>query len=199
MQKCRCLLSKAGFPKQCLHIFYLRKVSNIFTQRLLYSEIFGFWVCTVDFKVRSRTCHFGTDKLCEEHFTARGVTCRWENSPEGDAHGMSNSESESSVAIAQGLARTLKDHVEFKIEKMTNPKSPLLPWLVEYVGILYTLFSFEKSKDGMTPFRKLKGRDWVISLPSFGECVDYRVRTQHTVGSKIRHSVFICVYQIAYN
>ena len=51
---------------------------------------------------------------------------------------------------------------------------------MEYVGILYTLFSFdEKSKDGMTPFRKLKGRDWVISLPSFGECVDYRVRTQH--------------------
>ena len=112
--------------------------------------------------------------------SARGVTCRLENSPKGDAHGMSNGESESSVAIAQGLARTLKDHVEFKIEKMINPKSPLLPWLVEYVGILYTLFSFdEKSKDGMTPFRKLKGRDWVISLPSFGECVDCRVRTTY--------------------
>ena len=98
---------------------------------------------------------------------------------------MSNGESESSVAIAQGLARTLKDHVEFKIEKMINPKSPLLPWLVEYVGILYTLFSFdEKSKDGMTPFRKLKGRDWVISLPSFGECVDYRVRTQHKLEAR---------------
>ena len=37
-------LSKTGFPKQCLHIFYLRKVSNIFTQKLLCSEIFGFWV-----------------------------------------------------------------------------------------------------------------------------------------------------------
>ena len=117
--------------------------------------------------------------------SARGVACRLENSPKGDAHGMSNGESESSVAIAQGLARTLKDHVEFKIEKMINPKSPLLPWLVEYVGIRYTLFSFdEKSKDGMTPFRKLKGRDWVISLPSFGECVDYRVRTQHKLEAR---------------
>ena len=44
VQKCRSLLSKTGFPKQCLHIFYLRKVSNIFTQKLLYSEIFGFFV-----------------------------------------------------------------------------------------------------------------------------------------------------------
>ena len=98
---------------------------------------------------------------------------------------MSNGESESSVAIAQGLARTLKDHVEFKIEKMINPKSPLLPWLVDYVGILYAPLSFdEKSKDGMTPFRKLKGRDRVISLPSFGECVDYRVRTQHKLEAR---------------
>ena len=63
---------------------------------------------------------------------------------------------------------------------MINPKPPLLPWLVEYVGILYTLLSFdESSKDRMTPFRKLKGRDWVISLPSFGECVAYRVSAQH--------------------
>ena len=117
--------------------------------------------------------------------SARGLTCRLENSPKGDAHGMSNGESESSVAIAQGLARTSIDHVEFKTEKMINPKSPLLPWLVEYVGILYTLFSFdEKSKDAMTPFRKLKGRDWVISLPSFGECVDYRVRTQHKLEAR---------------
>ena len=48
--------------------------------------------------------------------SSRGVTCRLENSPKGDAHGMSNGESESSVAIAQGLTRTLKDHVEFNRE-----------------------------------------------------------------------------------
>ena len=33
-----------GFPKQCLHIFYLQKVSNTFIQKLLYLDIFGFWV-----------------------------------------------------------------------------------------------------------------------------------------------------------
>ena len=55
--------------------------------------------------------------------------------------------------------------MEFKIEKMINPKSPLLPWLMEYGGILQKKSFDEKSKDGMAPFRKLKGRDWVISLP----------------------------------
>ena len=49
---------------------------------------------------------------------------------------------------------------------------------------LHTGFIDEKSKDGMTPFRKLKGRDWVISLPSCRECVDYRVRTQHKLEAR---------------
>ena len=101
--------------------------------------------------------------------SARGVTCGLENLPKGDAHGMSHGESESSVAIAQGLGRTLKDYVEFKIEKMIKRKPPLLPWLVEYVGILYTLFSCdERSKDGMTPFRKLKVFIWVL------DCIQLR-------------------------
>ena len=30
----------------------------------------------------------------------------------------------------------------------------------------------------------MKGRDWVISLPSFGECVDYRIRTQHKLQAR---------------
>ena len=37
VQKCRCLIRFLGYA------------------------------CTVDFEVRSRTCHFGTDKRCEEH------------------------------------------------------------------------------------------------------------------------------------
>ena len=70
---------------------------------------------------------FALTNAVQNTLSARGVTCRLENSPKGDAHGMSNAESESSVAIAQGLAPTLKDHVEFKIGKFVNPKSPLLP------------------------------------------------------------------------
>jgi len=58
---------------------------------------------------------------------------------------MSNSEAESSVGITQGLARTLKDHVEHKVGQQLDPRSPILGWLIEYVGTLYTLFSFDES------------------------------------------------------
>ena len=45
---------------------------------------------------------------------------------------------------------------------------------------MYTLFSHDETmKDGLTPFRRLKGRDWAVALPAWGETVDYRVRTKH--------------------
>ena len=85
---------------------------------------------------------------------------------------MSNGEAESAVGITQGLARTLKDYVEHKSGKVIDPKSPLLGWLIEHVGTLYTLYAYdESSKDGLTPYRKIKGRDWNVALPPFGECV----------------------------
>ena len=41
-----------------------------------------------------------------------------------------------------------------------DPKSPLLSWMIEHVGVVYTLFSFDgHSQNDSTPFRKVKGRD----------------------------------------
>ena len=113
--------------------------------------------------------------------TSNGIDCQLESSPKGDSHGMSNVEAESAVGITQGLARTLKDFVEHKSGKAIDPKSPLLGWLIEHVGTLYTLYAYDdNAKDGLTPYRKIKGRDWNIALPPFGECVYYRVRTTQT-------------------
>ena len=109
------------------------------------------------------------------------LIAKLESSPKGDSHGMSNVEAESAVGITQGLARTLKDFVEHKSGKAIDPKSPLLGWLIEHVGTLYTLYAYDdNAKDGLTPYRKIKGRDWNIALPPFGECVYYRVRTTQT-------------------
>ena len=147
------------------NIFYLQKgIEHFYPEAALLRDIRFLGYAQLTLKSDQEPAILTLTIAVKNTLSARGVTCPLENSPKGDAHGMSNGESESSVAIAQGLARTLKDHVEFKTEKMINPKSPLLPWLVEYVGILYTLFSFdERSKNGMMPFRKLKGRDWVMS------------------------------------
>ena len=76
--------------------------------------------------------------------SSQGISVQLENSPKGDSHGVSNGEAESSVGITQGLARTLKDHVEHKVGQQLDPRSPILGWLIEYVGTLYTLFSFDE-------------------------------------------------------
>ena len=69
------------------------------------------------------------------------IACQLESPPKGDSHGMSNGEAESFVGIAQGLARILKDHVEYSIGKPLNPKSPILGWMIEYVGtFVYYIF-----------------------------------------------------------
>ena len=124
--------------------------------------------------------------------TSNGVDCQLESSPKGDSHGMSNGEAESAVGITQGLARTLKDFVEYKSGKVIDPKSPLLGWLIEHVGTLYTLYAYdENAKDGLTPYRKIRGRDWNIALPPFGECVDYRVRTNHKLEVRWDTGIFL--------
>ena len=124
--------------------------------------------------------------------TSNGVDCLLESSPKGDSHGMSNGEAESAVGITQGLARTLKDFVEYKSGKVIDPKSPLLGWLIEHVGALYTLYAYdENAKDGLTPYRKIRGRDWNIALPPFGECVDYRVRTNHKLEVRWDTGIFL--------
>jgi len=126
--------------------------------------------------------------------SSQGISVQLENSPKGDSHGMSNSEAESSVGIAQGLARTLKDHVEHKVGQQLDPRSPILGWLIEYVGTLYTLFSFdEKARDGLTAFRRIKGRDWTVALPSVGECVDFRVKTNHKLEPRWESGIFLGV------
>ena len=107
---------------------------------------------------------------------------------------MSNGEAESSVGITQGLARTLKDHVEHKVGQQLDPRSPILRWLIEYVGTLYTLFSFdEKARDGLTAFRRIKGRDWTVALPAFGEFLDYRVKTNHKLEPRWESGIFLGV------
>ena len=126
--------------------------------------------------------------------SSQGISVQLENSPKGDSHGMSNGEAESSVGITQGLARTLKDHVDHKVGQQLDPRSPILGWLIEYVGTLYTLFSFdEKARDGLTAFRRIKGRDWTVALPAFGECVDFRVKTNHKLEPLWESGIFLGV------
>eukprot|EP00439_Symbiodinium_sp_Y106_P022321 s10774_g2.t1 len=88
-----------------------------------------------------------------------------EESPKGDSHGQSNGTAENAVQRVQGQVRTMKYALEQSAGGELPKDSVIFPWMIEYAGVLHTLFSQEDS-EGMTPFQKLKGRTWQIALPS---------------------------------
>jgi hypothetical protein len=124
-------------------------------------------------------------------FAASNIRVQLEHSPKGDHHGKSNGEAEAAVEITQGLCRTYKDACETGMGKAIDPKSPLLAWMIEHAGNMYNLYAHDDTlKDGLTPFRRLKGRDWQVSLPPWGEAVDYRVRTKHKLEPRWATGIF---------
>ena len=54
--------SKAMFT----HLLPSKGIEHFYPEAALLRDIRVFGLCTVDFEVRSRNCHFGTDKRCEE-------------------------------------------------------------------------------------------------------------------------------------
>ena len=89
------------------------------------------------------------------------------------------------------MCRTYKEACETGLGKAIDPKSPMLAWLIEHAGSMYTLHAHDESmKDGLTPFRRLKGRDWSVALPPWGETVDYRVRTKHKLEARWATGIF---------
>ena len=93
----------------------------------------------------------------------------------------------------QGMARTLKEHVEIHAGVSVEPKMPLVAWLVEYAGTLYNLY--HKGDDGLTPYHRNRGRPWKIPLPPFGESVEFMTRTRHKLQGRWRVGVFLGVRQ----
>ena len=104
------------------HLLPSKGIEHFYPEAALLRDIRFLGYAQLILKSDQEPAILATTNAVKNTLSARGVACRFQNSPKGDAHGMSNGESESSVAIAQGLARTLKDHVEFKIEKMIDPK-----------------------------------------------------------------------------
>ncbi|CAE7251708.1 unnamed protein product [Symbiodinium sp. CCMP2592] len=112
-----------------------------------------------------------------------------EESPKGDHHGQSNGEAERSVQTVQGLVRTLKASLTEKGITL-EPTSAVFAWMIEYAGVLHTLFS-QELHEGLTPFQRIKGRKWQVALPCFGEAVDYRRNTRSKLDSRWQSGVYL--------
>jgi len=93
-----------------------------------------------------------------------------ENSAVGDSQG--NGAIESGVAVAGGQIRALKLMLEDRFREEIGSDHAIIPWLVDYAGFLLTRFGI--GRDGKTPYKLLKGKDWDMPLYELGECVQYK-------------------------
>ena len=103
----------------------------------------------------------------------------------------SNGEVERAVQSAHGIARTVKDFLEERLKIALEPTGPVLSWLVEYSSTLANLC--RTGSDGLTPYHRLKGKPWKIDSPSFGECIEFKKRTNAKLGSRWESGLYLGV------
>ena len=75
------------------------------------------------------------------------------------------------VQVVEGQIRTVKCQLEHRLGTVVPTDSPLLPWLVRHAGA--TISRYQKGLDGLTAYRRLRGREYDRVMIEFGECVWY--------------------------
>ena len=68
---------------------------------------------------------------------------------------------------------------------------PVLTWMVEHASTTYNLFhrSFEV-KDGKTPYSRHRGCEWRVSLPPFGETIEF-LKGGHKFEARWHQGIFL--------
>ena len=112
-----------------------------------------------------------------------------------ESHEKSNGEAEATVKQVHGMVRTIREHVMFSIGGTEiPPKHPVMAWLVEHAGTVLTLYN--RGPDGLVPWHRLKGKPWRISLPCWGEVVEFKLRTRHKLEARWKSGVFLGVRRL---
>ena len=171
---------KGSFPVPCKGIAhpYPAKIVTTFLNKLGYTKVI-----------------LKSDQEPSIVALGRAVKAQWEGeimleySPKGESK--SNGEAERAVQSVHGLARTVKDFLEEKLQISLEPTWPILAWLIEYSATLQNIFQI--GSDGMTAFHRLKGKPWRVDLPSFGECVEFKKRTGSKLESRWESGIYLGV------
>ena len=95
----------------------------------------------------------------------------------------SKGEIESAVQTIEGQSRTLRSALETSYGMKIGDDSVILTWLVEHAGTLRNLFHRSgEMKDGKTPYSRHRGREWRVSIPPFGETIEFLKRGRSSQG-----------------
>ena len=81
----------------------------------------------------------------------------------------SNGLIEKATMLLRGIIRTVKCHIESRMQEPLNDDSLVMPRLVEHAGCI--LSRCQKSRDGKTPFERLHGKRPTQEFVPFGEKV----------------------------
>ena len=105
----------------------------------------------------------------------------------------SKGEIERAVQTIEGQSRTLRSALETSYGSKIGDDSVILTWLVEHAGTLHNLFHRSgEMKDGKTPYSRHRGREWRVSIPPFGETVEF-LKRGHKFESRWQQGVFLGV------
>ena len=115
--------------------------------------------------------------------------CSIEYSPKGESK--SNGEIERAVQEMEMSARTIKADLEIHAKMEFKGDEPILMWLIEHASTVHNLFHRGAPHDGMTPYRRLKGREWKVPIPTFGESVEFQIHTTCKLDSRWQRGVFL--------
>ena len=73
-----------------------------------------------------------------------------ENGPKGESK--SNGLMENAVKALEGMIRTIKDHIEKKMQEKLDRDSPMFAWIVEAVATVITrLVSYRQRRQNAVP------------------------------------------------
>ena len=105
----------------------------------------------------------------------------------------SKGEIERAVQTIEGQSRTLRSALETSYGSKIGDDSVILTWLVEHAGTLHNLFHRSgEMKDGKTPYSRHRGREWRVSIPPFGETVEF-LKRGHKFESRWQQGIFLGV------
>ena len=90
-----------------------------------------------------------------------------EETPVGESQ--SNGPIENAVGRVQGQYRTMKSDLETQYKGKIPKSHPVIPWLVRHAAM--TMNRYGMGEDGMTAYRRLKGKKFKGEMLKIGECV----------------------------
>ena len=109
------------------HVVPHKGIMHPWSTKALIEDLNNTWYKRVVLKLDNEPSVRAVAQAAKEGWAGEAVL---ESAPQGESQ--SNGEVERAVQSAHGMARTLNESVEIQTNKVLNPRSPVMAWLIEH-------------------------------------------------------------------